>query len=73
MDIHSIPIARRLEELPVLPMVVARLMSLNASSDDYFDEVVKPVSLEPSYAGWVGRARVSLRSFSSLMSRCSGA
>ncbi len=34
----------------MLPMVVARLMSLDRSADDYFDRVIELVQLEPVYA-----------------------
>lgn len=45
----DLPIGK-LERLPVLPMVVTRLLSLDARSDDYFDDVVDLVSHEPNYA-----------------------
>lgn len=45
-----LPIASRVDRLPVLPMVVARLLALNPNADDYFDQVVELVGLEPTYA-----------------------
>lgn len=39
-----------LDSLPVLPMVVARLLALDAKSEDYFDEVIELVGAEPTYA-----------------------
>lgn len=43
-------VMERLDQLPVLPMVVARLLALDPRSDAYFDEVVELVSLEPTFA-----------------------
>ncbi len=41
---------KSVDGLPVLPLVVMRLIALDAKSDDYFDEVIKLVGMEPNYA-----------------------
>lgn len=40
----------RIEDLPVLPGIVARLTSLDPNADTYFDEVERLVASEPTYA-----------------------
>ncbi len=54
---HALPIGaplrrrleRKVEELPVLPTVVARLMALDASAPYYFEDVERLIGSEPSF------------------------
>jgi|GEM_PF-1554180 len=39
---------RHIDELPVLPMVIARLMSLDRAAPDYFDQVLKLIEGDPN-------------------------
>lgn len=41
---------RHLDELPMLPGVVSRLMALDPSAEDHFEEVVQLVESEPNFA-----------------------
>lgn len=44
---------RHLDELPVLPMVVAKLMALDRADDDYADQVVALIAAEPNFSARV--------------------
>ncbi len=52
----------KLEDLPVLPLVVARLMALSPSSEDYFDDVLSLVESDPPFAARVIQAANSSKS-----------
>jgi HD-like signal output (HDOD) protein len=41
---------RRIDNLPILPTVVARLMTLDRSAEDYFDQLVRLIDSEPNFA-----------------------
>ncbi len=41
---------RRIKELPILPTVVARLMTLDRDDEDYFDHLVELIESEPNFA-----------------------
>ena len=43
-------IRRRLTNLPLLPMVVSRLFSLDPEDEDYFDQVLRLAEEDPSFA-----------------------
>ncbi|MEQ1567783.1 MAG: HDOD domain-containing protein [Myxococcota bacterium] len=47
------PLERHLEELPVLPTTVVAMLRLDRSSDRYFDDLVRLVEREPTYAARV--------------------
>ncbi len=41
---------RRIDNLPILPTVVAKLMMLDRTADDYFDQLVSLIDSEPNFA-----------------------
>ena len=41
---------RRLDELPVLPTVVARLLTLDRESDAYFEDLLELVEADATFA-----------------------
>ncbi len=43
-------LAKRIDDLPLLPQVIARLMSLDSAADDYFDNVLALVHRDPPLA-----------------------
>lgn len=44
---------RHIDTLPVLPTVVARLMTVDQDSDDYFEEVLELIEGDPSFAACI--------------------
>ncbi len=49
----KVALERRLDELPVLPTVVAQLMVLDRTADDYFDQLLELIQSEPNFAARV--------------------
>jgi putative nucleotidyltransferase with HDIG domain len=44
---------RHLDDLPVLPTVVGKLLALDQSADDYFEQVLSLIGAEPNFAARV--------------------
>lgn len=41
---------KRIDELPVLPVVVTQLLALDSTADDFFDRVLRLIESEPAFA-----------------------
>ncbi len=46
----SLTLERKMQDLPLLPAVVARLLALDSDHDDYFDEVLALAQEDPAFA-----------------------
>lgn len=45
-----IDVSDHLEELPVLPVVITRMLALNKNDDDYFENILRLAQEDPSFA-----------------------